>query len=205
MEPMERWQVQVLTRPSAAPAWTRDELSGRLTEISGQGATCPLTTAIGLCHEAQQQGELVAWIARADGSFHPPDVAEAGVDLESLAVVRVDSARTAARAAERLVRSGAFALVVLDLGTDDDIPIAMQGRLVSLAKRHDAAVVCLTEKPSTSPSIGSMVSLRVEAIRIAAGPDHPERFGCRIEVVKDKRHGPRWSHREERRGPAGLR
>jgi recombination protein RecA len=143
----------------------------------------------------------VGWIALAEGTFFPPDVAECGVDLGSLAVVRTANAREAARSAEKLVRSGAFGLVVLDLGTAGDIPIPLQGRLVGLAQRHDVAIVCLTEKEAPAPSIGSMVSLRVEARRTMDG----ERRGYRLHVLKDKRRGPGWSHTENARGPAGLR
>ena len=46
-----------------------------------------------------------------------------------------------------ILRSGAFGLVILDLGAAAEIPIAVQGRLVSVAQHHDAAVVAITEKP----------------------------------------------------------
>jgi recombination protein RecA len=199
---LRQWRVRAVPASQSPPAWAWSELSGRLTEISGRGAVAPLTAAIRLVHQAQLDGELVGWIALAAGTFFPPDVADSGVDLDSLAVVRVASAREAARAADKLVRSGAFGLVVLDLGTDDHIPIPLQGRLIGLAQRHDAAIVCLTEKEAPAPSIGSMVSLRVQALRVAG---RGERFDCRIQVIKDKRHGPGWSHTEQVRGPAGLR
>jgi recombination protein RecA len=198
---LRRWRVPVLPQNESGPGWALAELTGRLVEISGRGAVAPLSAAIALVHQAQEQGELTAWIALAGSTFFPPDVDDSGVDLESLAVVRVKDSRQAARCAEKLIRSGAFGLVTLDLGTDDDIPIALQGRLVSLAQRHDTAIVCVTEKEAPSPSIGSMVSLRVEARRfsVAGGT------GYRIHVIKDKRHGPSWSHEENARGPAGLR
>lgn len=177
--------------------WTRDELSGRLSEISGQGQIAPLTAAFGLVHRAQLDSELVAWIALPKSSFFPPDVEQTGVDLDSLIVVRAGDCRQAARAADHLVRSGAFGLIVMDLGERAEISIPMQGRLVGLAKRHDTAIVCVTEKPTASPSLGSMVSLRVEAFRSLGSID--------IRVVKDKRRGPSWSHQEKIRGPAGMR
>ncbi len=37
------------------------------------------------------------------------------------------------------------------------LPIAVQGRLVGLAQHHDAALVVVTDKPATVPSLGSMV------------------------------------------------
>jgi recombination protein RecA len=112
----------------------------------------------------------------------------------------------ASRAAERLLRSGAFGLVVLDLGgghgTNVEIPTAHQGRLVTLAQAHDAAVVCITEKTEDTRSIGSLVSLRTEAVR--AGLLGSQGFEVRLRVLKDKRRGPGWTRAIKMRGPAGT-
>jgi recombination protein RecA len=107
-----------------------------------------------------------------------------------------------ASAAERLLRSGAFGLVVLDLGKDAALSQPMQSRLLGLAQHHHAAVLCLTQKPESSPSLGSLVSLRAQAVRTWLGQD---RFACELRVNKDKRRGPVWSEREVYRGPLGLR
>lgn len=183
------------------PRWTREALAGRLTEISGVGAVALLTSAIGLVLDAQLESEPVAWITLPNTSFYPPDVADSGVDLDALAVIKVPAAYQAARAADRLTRSGAFGLIVLDLGKGARIPTALQGRLVGLAKRHDTAIVCLTHKTRESASLGSMVSLRAEAIRDRAD----EHFRCSVSVLKDKCRGPNWNHDEVVRAPAGLR
>jgi len=183
--------------------WSRANLSGRLVEISAAGPAAALTAAVGLVHETQREGDPVAWITTLRSTFYPPDVADAGVDLASLAVVRAPDGRTAARAADRLIRSGAFGLIVLDLPGEAHIATAQQGRLVSLAQKHDTAVVCVTAKAADAPSIGSMVSLRVEAQRLAGGA--PGRYRCRFRALKDKQRGPGWEHAEEVRGPAGLR
>ena len=135
------------------------------------------------------------------GSFYPPDVADNGVDLAALVVVRVGDATTAARAAERLLHSGAFGLVVLDLGSSAELPMAYQGRLMTLAQAHDAAVVCLTDKTSETASLGSLISLRAEALR-RHGPDGE--LTVTVRALKDKRRGPGWTHAERHRGPAGL-
>ncbi len=115
--------IVAATRPrgadGAAPAapWTRPALAGRLVELSGAGSSAALTFAVALVLDAQRRGETCAWVASRASSFHPPDVAENGVDLDALPVVRVPEAGDVPRAAERLVRSGAFDLVVLDLAT----------------------------------------------------------------------------------------
>lgn len=183
--------------------WGLATMRGRLVELSARGATATLTAAIELVAEAQTQGEPVAWITLVNGTFYPPDVAESGIDLAALVVVRVPDATTVARAAERVLRSGAFGLVVLDLGRHGDLSMVIQGRLVTLAQMHDAAVVCLTEKANDSASIGSLVSLRAEALRLR-DPQDPTRFEMKIRVLKDKRRGPGFAQSTRKRGPAGL-
>jgi recombination protein RecA len=105
-------------------------------------------------------------------------------------------------AAEKLLRSGAFGLVLLDLGKEPALGQPLQSRLLGLAQRHQAAVVFLTEKAEESATLGSLISLRAHVGRVWLGR---ERFACEIRVRKDKRRGPVWSEREEYRGPMGLR
>src|SRR5262249_9390415 len=99
------------------------------------------------------------------------------------------------RSAERLLRSGAFGLVILDLGTAE-LAMPVQGRLVTLAQTHDAAVVCLTEKSADAASLGSLISLRAEATRL--------RDEITLRVIKDKRRGPGALRKAPVRGPDGL-
>lgn len=197
--------------PAAPPRFGLEELLGRLCELSGEGDSATLTLAMRVVLDAQAQAEPVAWLGSAESTFYPPDAADSGVDLAALAVVRVSAAKLArplgvvlATSAERLLRSGAFGLVVLDLGGDTraQLPTSLQSRLLGLAQRHHAAVLCLTKKPASAPSLGSLVSLRAQAVRRWLGQD---RFACELSVQKDKRRGPVWSEREVYRGPLGLR
>jgi recombination protein RecA len=184
------------------PCWSREELAGRLTEVSGRGAMSSLTAAALLILDAQLAGEPCAWVTRQESTFFPPDFARNGIDLDALVVVFVTAVQDAARVSARLARSGAFGLVVMDLGAAADIPLPLQGRLSGLAIKHDVAIVLLTEKSSSAPSVGSMVSLRAVACRTRLDE---ARFRIRFAILKDKRRGPGWSHEEVVRGPAGLR
>lgn len=202
-DPSQPGQVDGQGELASAERWGLDALRGRLVELSARGATATLTTAIELVVEAQQASEPVAWVTLGNATFYPPDVADSGVDLAALSVVRVHDIVAAARAAERLLRSGGFGLVVLDFGGGAavELPVAHQGRLVTLAQAHDAAVVCITEKPSEAPSLGSLVSLRAEALRLYA----PEQgYHVTLRVLKDKRRGPGWTRTTKLRGPSGL-
>lgn len=182
--------------------WSLEQVAGRLVEISGVGAAAPLTLAFELVLQAQRQDEPVAWITRGNSLFYPPDAAEGGVDLDALTIVRVPDDRAAARAADQLMRSGAFGLVVLDLGAKPDVPAPLQIRLAGLAHKYHTALLCLTAKSEEAQSLGPLISLRVAARRERLAKDQ---FACELTVLKDKRRGPTWRHMEVCCGPAGLR
>ncbi len=185
----------------AARAWNLSFLAGRVTEVSDSGAAPSLTAAASLILQAQQRGEPTAWIGFGNSIFFPPDFAEWGIDLEALPVIRVPGALTAFRAADQLLRSGAFGLVVLDLKTQTEMSMAVQSRLAALARKHHAVLLCLTRKKKGAPSLGPLVSLHGEGkiSRTAFS-----RFDWQIRIVKDKRGTPGWSHMESCRGTDGL-
>jgi recombination protein RecA len=184
-----------------AGRWGLDTLSGRIAELSSDGECASMSAAVSLVLQAQQRGEPAAWVAVGRSAFYPPDAAQSGVDLACLPVVRVGDSRAAARTADKLLRSGAFAVVVVDLGRDHDVRVPVQSRLAGLAKKHRAALLCLTKKKCDEPSIGSLVSLRGETHIKKAGFD---RFTWTVHVTKDKRQGPGWTYEETCRGPEGL-
>ncbi len=185
----------------ARPTWSRAELVGRLCELTPGAASAVLSAACLLVREVQEAGEPAAWIATGRDLVYPPDVAASGVDLAALPVVRAPDSTAAGRAADLLLRSGAFALVVLDLGPGARLAAPQQSRLVQLALKHEAVVLCLTTTPPDAPSLGSLVSLRATATRRRLGPG---RYACEITALKDKRRGPGWRWREVCHGPDGL-
>lgn len=216
--------------PEAAPTWAWSTVAGRFVEVCGVGAAAGLSAATALVADAQAAGEPVAWVTGADSVFHAPDLAADGVDLDALAVVRVPrldvgrpdpaaDTRRVVRAAELLVRSGGFGLVVLDLvpveraGVEASagsrwrdpsalrVDPALLSRLVQSGLAHGCAVVVLTATPATAPSIDALVSLRVEASRARVDDG---RYVLRLRAVKDKRRGPGWSCEEVWGGPPGL-
>jgi recombination protein RecA len=199
--------------PESPPAprhhWTLAELAGRICELGFDGQTQRMSFTASLLREAQEQGQPTAWIHTGDGIFHAPDLAEGGIDLDAVPVIRTPHGIAAARAADHLLRSGAFGLVVVDLGAHCDLPPGMQSRLAGLARHHRSALVFLT-RPATSGrpggqpaagSLGSLVSLRAKGTMRAARPGY---FTCSLSALRDKRNGPGWTREEVRRGPAGL-
>src|SRR5262245_19299369 len=181
------------------PHWTLAAFASRLTEISASLAGAPLTLAFRLVLDAQRRGEPAAWIGRKDAPFYPPDAAESGIDLAALAVVWAADAVSAAKAADLLARSGAFGLIVLDLGRAARLPAHASSRLAMLAKQHEAAVVCLTDKDAARPSLGPLVSLRAHATSCTRGEGG--RFRCEAVALKDRRSVTSGKIAEVCRGP----
>lgn len=187
--------------PSPAHSWSLDTLAGRFIELSGGAATAALTTCAALILQAQQRGELTVWVAGDRSTFYPPDFAASGIDLDALPVVRVNDARSASRAADTLLRSGSFALIVLDVGSDTRFSLGVQSRLTGLAKHHHAALVRITRTLRNDASPTALVSLRAETETKRAGFD---RFACELRAIKDKRRAPGWKQTEICHGPDGL-
>lgn len=182
-------------------SWNLSTFSGRLGEISGTRDSATLTLTFHIVRDAQRCGESVVWIARKESIFYPPDVAELSVDLEALNVVWAGSPRLATKAADQLVRSGGFGLVVLDLGANANLPLSVLSRLAGLVKKHRAALLFLTEKGPKQNSLGSLISIRMQTQRTRKDKDL---FLCRAQAVKDKRIGPGWVHEEIGHGPDGV-
>ncbi len=186
--------------------WDSDRLQGRLVELSGSASTASLTYSFHLIGQAQRHGEITAWVTSRSSSFFPPDAATHGLDLEALAVIRLPAIQKAPRVAELLVRSGGFGLVILDVRRHFSLRLAVQARLAGLAKKHQTALLFLTQKPSDQPSLGSLVSLRIEARRLEARRIQKAGNLFRYEVrpLKDKYSSRDWRYEEACHAPAGL-
>ncbi len=188
---------------------------GRLVELSGDSGSAKMSTAVAIVREAQRELETTAWVQPAGGSLFPPDLAEAGVDLESLIVVHVPRPRRStqalelARAAELLLRSGAYGLVVVDMcqappPRSSRRGATWQARLLTLARQHSSRLVILTEKADHHESAGPLVNLRVAPRRVHKTDARGLRFEISPRVLKDKSGEAPTLTPERRRGPWGL-
>ena len=189
-------------QPEAPASWSRAELAGRLVELSGAAAGAEMTLAALALLDAQREGEATAWIALGGALPYPPDLQAVGVDLAALPVILAPDPGAAGRAADSLLRSGAFGLIILDLADAPPMPMPLQARLTQLARNHGAGLLCLTRKGEDDPSLSSLVALRLHARCRRVGED---RFECAVQAVKDKRRGPGWRWAEICHGPPGLR
>jgi hypothetical protein len=97
---------------------------GSITEILGDRSTGRTALAQSMLTIATLGGEVAAWID-SDDSFDPASAARAGADLGKLLWVQcAHRLETAVKAADMVLHSGGFGLIVLDLC---DVPsIALQ-------------------------------------------------------------------------------
>jgi hypothetical protein len=184
---------------------------GKIVELSGQART---SLAARLLRAVQAEGEPVAWVtpraatAEAGGLF-PPDLAAAGLDLDALVVVHIagDAERMGPKAAELLLRTGAFGAVAIDaraLGRAAQAgqrATAWQGRLLGILRSCEARLLLLSDGDAASPSLGPLVAVRLALVC----ERHGEAVQVTTQVLKDKSGalGERSPPVETWRGPPG--
>lgn len=135
---------------------------GRLTELLGTRGSGRTALVRRLVERAVADGQWVAYVD-AGRTLAPREWAHLG-HHEGLWVVRPRDPSRAAWSADVLLRSGAFALVVLDGAPPLARPVAV--RLGRLAREHDAALVNLVDEGGGSGvTVGGALRLRVRRVR----------------------------------------
>ena len=157
--------------------------------------------AVAAVLQTQTEGDTAAWVQWEDGPLFPPDLAESGVDLSALVVVHVPSragGHGIPKAAEILLRSGGFGLVVLDLRLATP-PGLWLSRFLGLARQHRSRVVLITSSGGRTIALGSVISLKIAPTRVRSG----DGFVVQQKLVKDKLRGLRPGEFAYR-GPWGI-
>ena len=196
------------------------DLVGRLVEVVGGPRSLRLAWLAQLTTQVQAAGDVAVWLQTTESSPFPPDLQQAGVALDRLPVLRLVDFQAQLRAADVLLRSGAFGLCAIDataasqraLDASRTLDNAL-GRLLGLCQKHAASLVFLTPEPQEhvvqQENQGflqtSLISLRLTVARDREAPlgvDRP--WGLRLEVKKDKRRGPATLRAEVNGGPDGI-
>ena len=177
---------------------------GRLIELAGGPEAGRTSAAAQILLESQREGDPVAWVQPAAGAAYPPDLAATGLDLAGLLFVNVPPSAGRVgmpKAAELLLRTGAFGAVVVDLvGVPTPRGEAWLGRLASLARDKDCR--CLFLGDDVERSLGPLIATRLRAVRRRL---RPGRFRLETEVLKDKSGtSPRLPVPERFVGPEGM-
>jgi recombination protein RecA len=198
--------AQVLKLPSLRAVPLAEQLpAGRLIEIAAATGGAQMTVAIACLRQAQLHGETAAWVQPAHGALYPPDLAASGIDLDALLVVNVPHRAGpfgAVKAAELLLRSGGFGLLVLDVREAAPVrDAAWQGRLLGVAREHDSRLLLLSDGATRAGSLGPLVSVCIEPHRrrVQRGV-----FAIEHRIRKDKSGVLCALAEDHYRGPHGL-
>jgi len=150
---------------------------GQVVELQGEAATGRTSVALRAVAEATRAQRLCAWV---DGpkELYAPSVHALGVDLQRLLVVQPRAPGQLAWAAVQLLRSGAFAVVVLDLThTGVRLSPVDARRLQEAAGQGGALLLLLSSREC--PAEGTL--------RLELEPWGLE--GVRVEVARSRRGG----------------
>lgn len=165
-------------------------LAGKVVEFSGWNQSACLSLTIPLIIESQQGVKECAWILpaarRGESLFFPPDFHNAGIDCSRIPIIRSANVTDSFSIAEKLIRSGGFSLVVLDLTEGKRVRGSTVGRISSMTQRYQCLLLCLTRNPPGHPSLDPMVFIHVhvEASLIDG------RYQVSARVQKDKTQAP---------------
>jgi recombination protein RecA len=177
-------------------------LTGRITEFNASRNAPVLSFLSLLIKEAQGRGEAVVWVEAGDSIFFPPDFAANGIDLPALPVVWAPDVRSGVRAAEHLLRSNSFGLLIIDLPPHTIIEQGRLGKLARMADLNGTAVVLIAQQEDgVSFTLGSIVSLRLVGSRVERGG---AAYRCVVSAIKDKHEAPGWRHIEVFHAPDGM-
>lgn len=204
-EPASRvFRASALVARSPLPANGSWPPPATVIELCGGFDAATTSTAIAAVAAAQRHGGITAWLQPRHGLLFPPDCADGGVDLDALVVIQVPpptargTTHDLPKAAELLLRSGAFDLVVLDLRPTPPKAGAWLGRLQALAREHQSRVLLLTDAQAPVTA-GTGLSQRVYVHRRRDG----EAFVLTPQRTRDKLHTAPPTP-PPRRGPTGL-
>lgn len=128
---------------------------GRIIEVFGPEASGKTTLTLHIIAQAQKQGGVAAFID-AEHALDPLYAKKIGVDIDNLLISQPDSGEEALEICEKLVRSGAVDVVVIDSvaalvpkaeieGEMGDQHMGLQARLMSQALRKLTAIASNTK------------------------------------------------------------
>ena len=128
---------------------------GRVIEIYGPESSGKTTLTLHVIAEAQKKGGMAAFID-AEHALDPVYAQKLGVDVDNLLISQPDSGEQALEICEKLVRSGALDIIVIDSvaalvpkaeieGEMGDLHVGLQARLMSQALRKLTSIVASTK------------------------------------------------------------
>jgi recombination protein RecA len=126
---------------------------GTGVELTGEEASGRTTLALAVVAGACREKRLAAWV---DGpaQLYPPAALSLGVELERLLIVRPPAPGQLVWAAVQLLRSGAFACVVLDLAhTGLVLSLTETKKLLDAARTGGALLLLVTAREASAQGL----------------------------------------------------
>ncbi len=197
----ERWVRRERARSRlVSGVATLDELlgggwpQGKVGELVGPASSGRSAVAVATVAAAAARGEVTAWLDAAD-AFDPASAAAAGVDLDRLLWVRPRNAGETVRAAELVLETGGFTVVVLDLGVvarsvageARERRGALRMRLARAVERAGAVALVLAERPWAGTLAGATVVMARGEARwggARGGPRWLEGLALKLQVER---------------------
>lgn len=177
---------------------------GQLSELSATRGQAYLSLLFDLIAQSQRRGEPAAWIGDRPTLFYGPDARHRRIDWEAVVLISLSSAQARAVAADQLLRSGAFGLVIIDLAgaTAPHIGSPLMHRLAQWSRRHHSATLFINDITAESSALSSLLQRRVSA---RWSDVDAEQLVATYTITKDKRGAPGAQIEEVYDGPMGLR
>lgn len=130
---------------------------GEITTLRGPAGSGRMSVAAALLARLSQAGRPVAWVD-GEGTLYPPALAQAGVQLPRLLIVRPPTPAGGVQAAEQIAESGVFDALVVS-GLDEALSPARSRRLHLASRRAETSTLLLVS-PQTRTE--STLDLRLE-------------------------------------------
>lgn len=190
------------------------DLVGRLVEVVGGPRSLRLAWLAQLTTQVQVAGDVAVWLQTMESTPFPPDLQRSGVALDALPMLRLVDFQAQLRAADVLLRSGAFGLCAIDataasqraLDASRRLDNAL-GRLLGLCQKHGSSLVFLTPEPQAhadNQETAGFLQTSLVSLRLTVARDLEQAARVRLEVKKDKRRGPANLRAEFDGGPDGI-
>lgn len=185
-------------RPALAPARLATGLAeldrvlgggfprGRLSEIAGPASSGRTSVALALLAGVTRAREVGAVVDAAD-AFDPASAKAAGARLERVLWVRAPGLRQALRSSERLLETGGFALLLLDLAAPDlRVASGVWPRLARAAAASQAALVVLRSRREAGSAAELAVEMRPPRAHFGGTPALLEGLEIEAALVRQR-------------------
>jgi recombination protein RecA len=148
------------------PTLSRGIPKGAITILTGDRGAGRLTFAAKIAAEETKASRPIAWID-AKGTLYPPALAAAGVELSRVLMVKSEDERVV-YAAEQIVSSGAFGLVVAT-GLDSLLTPSRARRLQLGAEGQQVSLLLVLDPPAARRITNAALKLDISKRGRASG------------------------------------